>query len=108
MASGCYGQTSSEHQPVTCSTEYRIANLGAVCEAKGIEVWNTDIGAVVLHPDIRRHLARDLLINGAGVVLLGEPMGQRTAKDKTTGAERGARLDVDKDAEVEAALDPCV
>ena len=40
--------------------------------------------------------------------LLGEPMGQRAAKDEAAGHERGVKLDVGKDVEVKATLDSCV
>ena len=82
--------------------------MTAVCETKGIEVGNTDIGTIILHPGVSRRLARNLFINGAGVLLLGELVGHRTAEDKACGLGRVAGLDVNEDAKIEATLNPRV
>lgn len=71
-------------------------------------MWDTDIATVLLHPGVSCHLARNLLINGAGVVLLGELVGHRAAEDNAAGLGRAAGLDVDEDAKIEATLDPRV
>lgn len=39
----------------------------------------------MLYLGVSRYLIRNLLINGAGVMLLGELVGHRTAEDDTTG-----------------------
>lgn len=67
---------------------------------------DTDIGTIILHPDVSRRLARNLLIDSAGVLLLGEHVGHRAAEDDVSGLGRAGGLGVDKDAKIEATLDP--
>ncbi len=70
-------------------------DLAAVCETKGIEMRDTDVGTVILHPSVGRRLAGDLLVDGAGMVLLGELVGHRAAEDDAAGRGRAAGPDID-------------
>jgi hypothetical protein len=83
-------------------------DTGAIREAKGVKVWDPDIGAVFLHPAVSGHLAGDLLVDSTGMPVLGELVGKRTAEHETAGrlAGRLAGLNVNKNAEIEPSLDP--
>lgn len=105
---GC-GRRAGERVPEAKVPQgLRNTNLVAVCETKGIEVRDTDVGTVLLHPGISSHLARNLLINSAGLLLLGELVGHGAKKDKASGLGLPAGVDIDEDAKIEAALYPRV
>jgi hypothetical protein len=111
MAFDWCGQTGDKvisHLRCRSNRECGNTNLAAISETKGIEVRDTDIGTIILHPGVSRRLARNLLINGAGVLLLGELVGHRAAEDDAAGLGRAAGLDIDEDAEIEATLNPRV
>lgn len=78
--------------------------MTSVCKSKRIKVRDPDAGAVLLHPRIDSHLAGNLFVNGAGVLLLGQLVRHGTTEDEPL--RRAARLDLDENTEIEAALYP--
>lgn len=78
--------------------------MTAIYKAKCVKVRDPDAGAVLLHPRVGSHLAANFLVNGAGVLLFSELVRHGTAKYEPL--RHAARLDMDEDAEIEAALQP--
>lgn len=87
---------------IVAAAAYVVALGGA--EAK--QVRNADVGALFLHPDVGRDLATKLLIYRACVPGFRELPRHGAAENEL--ARQAVRLDVDRDADVEAALDPLV
>lgn len=82
--------------------------MAAIREAKAIEVRDSDIRTSILHPCICSHLTTKLLVYCSRVYLFSELVGHRAAEDNFAGPATGLGLRLDRYADVETALDPCV
>jgi len=81
--------------------------MAATREAKTIQVRDTDIRTIILHPGIGSHLTTKLLVYCPRVYLLSKLVRHRTAEHNFAGPATGLRLCLNRHADVEAALDPC-
>ena len=78
--------------------------MAMVREAEAGQVWNTDIGALVLYPGIRSHLRAQLLIHCSRVLDFSKLVWHKTTKDELLVAARRSYLD--RYADIEAATNP--
>ena len=69
-------------------------------------MWNANIGALMLYPDIRSHLRAQLLIHCARVLDFSKLVWHRTTKDELL-LEAG-RLYLDRYTDIEAATNPLI
>lgn len=82
----------------------KVTYMAMVREAEAVQVWNTDIGALMLYPGICSHLRAQLLIHCSRVLDFSKLVWHRTTKDELLVAVR--RLYLDRYADVEAATNP--
>lgn len=75
-----------------------------VRESEAVQVWNADVGALMLHPGIRSYLRAQLLIHCAWVLDFSKLMRHRTPKDELLVAADGLYLY--RYTDVEAATNP--
>lgn len=59
-----------------------ITYVSVVREAKAVQVWNGNVGALILYPNVGSSLAAQFLVNGARVFGFGKLVWHRTAKDQ--------------------------
>ena len=78
--------------------------MAVVREAEAVQVWNANVGTLMLHPRIRSHLRAQLLIYCARVLGFSKLVWHRTTKDELL-VEAG-RLYLDRDTDIEAATNP--
>jgi hypothetical protein len=78
--------------------------MAMVGEAEAVQIWNADVGALMLHPGMRSHLKAQFLIHRARVLGLSKLVWHRTSKDELLVA--AGRSYLDGYADVEAATDP--
>jgi hypothetical protein len=73
-------------------------------EAEAVQVWNTDVRALMLHPGMRSHLRAQLLIHCARVLDFSKLVWHRTTKDELLVA--AGRLYLDRYIDIKAAIHP--
>ncbi len=78
--------------------------MAMVREAKAVQVWNADIGVLILYPGIRSHFRAQLLINCSRVLDFSKLMWHRTPKDELLVV--AGRLYLDRYADIKAATNP--
>lgn len=78
----------------------------AVSKAEGIEGWDPDFVAVLLHPYIGSHFATDFFVHRAGILLFGKLVRHGTTENQLSRPAAGGHHD--DNADVESALNPRV
>src|ERR1700709_2857446 len=78
--------------------------MAMVREAKAVQVWNTDIGALLLYPGICSYLRAQLLIHCSRVLDFSKLVWHRATKYELLVAVRRSYLD--RYADIEAATNP--
>jgi hypothetical protein len=78
--------------------------MAVVREAEAVQVWNANVGALILHPRIYPHLRAQLLIHCAGVLDFSKLVWHRTTKDELLVA--AGRSYLDRYTDIEAATNP--
>ena len=64
-----------------------------VREAKAVQVWNANVGALMLYPRVYSYLRAQLFINCARVLGFSKLVWHRTTKDKLLVEAGGSYLD---------------
>jgi hypothetical protein len=80
--------------------------MAVVREAKAIQMWNANVGALMLHPRIRSYLKAQLLIHCARVLCFSKLVWHRATKDELL-VEAG-RSYLDRYIDIEAAANPLI
>ena len=83
-----------------------VAYMAVVREAEAVQVWNANVGALMLHPRIRSHLRAQLFIHCARVLGFSKLVWHRTPKDELL-VEAG-RSYLDRYTDIEAATNPLI
>ncbi len=78
--------------------------MSMVREAEAIQVWNTNIRALMLYPGIRSHLTAQLLIHFSRVIDFSQLVWHRSKTHELLVAPRRSYLD--RYAYIEAATNP--
>ncbi len=80
--------------------------MAVVREAEAVQVWNANVGALMLYPRIKSHLRAQLFIYCTRVTGFSKLVWNRTTKDELL-LEAG-RLYLDRYADIEAATNPLI
>jgi len=80
--------------------------MAVVREVEAVQMWNANVGALMLHPCTRSHLRAQLFIHWARVLGFSKLVWQRTTKDELF-VEAG-RSYLDRYIDIETATNPLI
>jgi hypothetical protein len=80
--------------------------MAVVREAEAVQVWNANVGALILHPRIRSHLRAQLFIYCARVLGFSKLVWHRITKDELLVV--AGRSYLDRYTDIEAATNPLI
>ena len=80
--------------------------MAVIREAEAVQVWNANIGALILHPHMSSHLRAQLFVHSTRILGFSKLVWHRTTEDELL-VEAG-RLYLDRYTDIEAATNPLI